>query len=165
MNYSLKVPAQLLNRIHRDLDRPHVFAGERVGFLACKLADGDDDRVLLGYMYIPVDDSHYLPSKTMGAVISGAAFRVALQAALKERCSILHVHRHDHLGNPTFSKVDLLEYDKFIPDFWKVRPTLPHGALLLSLNTGIGKIWSPESPSQTLLNEIVIIGRTINSWR
>jgi hypothetical protein len=164
MNYSLKIPAILLDQVHLDLDHPHEFAGERVGFLACKLAEVDGQVVLLGSTYLPVSDGHYLRSAAMGAVISGAAFRVALQFSLKERCSILHVHRHDHLGIPTFSKVDLREYDKFIPDFWKVRPELPHGALLLSRNSAIGRIWSPEPPSPVPLVEIVVVGRTFQVW-
>ena len=165
MRFSLRIPAHLLDQVHRDLDRSHDFAGERVGFLTCKLAEGDAHILLLGCTYLSVNDAHYLPSATMGALISGAAFRVALQAALKEPCCILHVHRHEHFGTPTFSRVDLREYDRFIPDFWKVRPELPHGALLLSRDSGIGKIWSPEPPSPVALSEITVIGRTFRALR
>lgn len=165
MNYIVKITDQLLREIHADLDRPHPVAAERVGFLACKTAQVDDGTLLLASTYQPVADQDYIHSLDAGAVINGDAFRKALQHAMSHKATMLHVHRHEHRGAPRFSRLDLRESAKFIPDFWKVRPGVPHGALVLSHDSGFALIWDPVTLRPMPALEISVVGRPIRLFR
>ena len=64
---------------------------------------------------------------------------------------------HEHRGRPGYSSIDLSEQVKFVPDFFKVRPEMPHGAVVLSLDRAIGRVWID---AQTIVNisEFNIVG-------
>jgi hypothetical protein len=91
-------------------------------------------------------------------MMGGAAIRKALQVAYNEKASMLHVHVHEHKGQPRFSRIDLAEYPKFLPDFWKVQPSVPHGALVLSRDRAIGLIWYPGLSKPLPAYEIWSVG-------
>jgi hypothetical protein len=87
------------------------------------------------------------------------AIRKALNIALLHPVGMIHVHMHGHRGVPGFSKIDLSEQLYFVPDFFKVRKTMPHGAVVLSRDRAAGRIWlNPTSISD--IHEFNIIG-----WR
>lgn len=48
---------------------------------------------------------------------------------------------HEHRGRPTFSPTDRREQLNFVPDFFKVRPQMPHGAVVLSHDMANGRLW------------------------
>src|ERR1051326_2196944 len=130
MKTNLRIARKLLQDVREDLTRPHPFAFERVGFLACKVAETKPRGVIVyPYHYLPVEDEDYLHDVRVGAMMGPDAIRKALQFAFKNRVSMFHVHLHDHYGSPRFSDIDLRENSNFVPDFWHVRPTFPHGAL------------------------------------
>lgn len=148
-----------------DLSRPHAHASERVGFLTCGAASGPDGQLLvLEAAWHPVDDADYLVDHTVGAHIGPGAFRKILQLAYSKPVAILHVHRHDHLGLPWFSRVDLDSLHNFVPDFWNVRPELPHGALVLSLDAAAGLIWLPHAPAPIRFGRIDKVGVPLCRW-
>jgi hypothetical protein len=161
MKWHFRITAELLTQIHKDLDRPHSFAAERVGFLSCRLARGDGDAILLAADYLAMDDGFYVPSDTMGAVVNANGIRAAMQMVLRERCSLVHIHRHEHHGKPGFSKVDLAENSKLIPSFWNVARNMPHGAIVLSLDRAYGCVWDCADHSVNPLTSIQRIGLPI----
>jgi hypothetical protein len=166
MKIQLRMTEQILSTIHADLSRAHPHATERVGFLSCGIADlADRGILLLVREYHPILDEDYLVDPTVGARIGGGAFRMALSCAYSNSVSMFHVHRHEVLGVPRFSDVDLREYARFIPDFWNVRPTHPHGALLLSEDSVRGLVWIPGRRQPCQLDEIKIVGRHLLSIR
>ena len=58
---------------------------------------------------------------------------------------VFHVHMHEFPGRLWFSRVDLREQLKYVPDFFKVRPGMPHGAIVLSPHSAAGRVWlGPE---------------------
>lgn len=158
MNYQFRISEALLATIHVDLSRRHAHAYERVGFIHCRFGAGLDRGVILAQNYAPVADADYLENPTMGAVMGPTAIRLALQAAYRHQGPVFHVHRHDHEGVPGFSPVDVRESAKFVPDFWKVAPTLPHGALVLSHDAATGRVWCPRSGNAQPMSAIVSIG-------
>lgn len=142
MSIHLRLTAPLLQAIHADLSRPHPFAAERVGFLTCDTAAlPDDGLVLLARQWHAPPDDHYLDDPRVGAYIGPAAFRYILQQAWRAPVSILHLHRHDHRGRPAFSLTDSASMNEFVPAFFNARPDLPHGAVVLSYDRGVGRIW------------------------
>lgn len=158
MNYQFRISEGLLAAIHVDLSRPHAHAYERVGFIHCRFGAAAHRGVILAQAYAPVADEDYLESDTMGAVMGPSAIRLALQAAYQHHGPVFHVHRHDHDGVPGFSRVDLRESDQFVPDFWKVAPAMPHGALVLSHDAATGRVWCPRDREARPLTAIVSVG-------
>lgn len=159
MNVMIRVTAGLWKRVHRDLDRPHPVAVERVGFLAARSAGLEHgDLLLIGYQYAPVEDRNYLPDKTVGARINSEAIRAAMQLALTEDTSVLHVHRHEHSGVPWFSRVDLGSVPQIAQSCANVRPHRAHGALVLSHDSASGLVWVPQFENAIRVSGIAIVG-------
>lgn len=155
----LRISNQLLKNIHADLNRPHKFAAERVGFICCRPAEvGEDTTLLLAGDYQCVDDNDYINDPHVGAMINSSAIRKALQFSFNNHASMFHVHRHEHKGKPMFSQIDMREYQKFIPDFFKVQSKLSHGAIVLSHDSALGAIWYPGTTQMQAINEIWAIG-------
>lgn len=127
--------------VRRDLVRAHPFAEERVGFISVKCAETNGGLLLLAENYFPVADSDYVYAPSVGAMMGQEAIRKALDIALLHSVGMIHVHMHLFPGRLWFSPVDLREQVKFIPDFFKVRRNMPHGAIVLSPFTCAGRVW------------------------
>lgn len=159
MRVVFKIVDRVLKRVRHDLARPHEFAAERVGFFVCGAARlAPEGVVILAHDYRPVEDEHYLHDPSVGAMMGPTAIRKALEFALNNRAGMFHVHMHDHLGRPGFSRTDARESAKFVPDFWNVRPEMPHGALVASKDSMYGLCWYPGIPAPVEVNEFVIVG-------
>ncbi|WP_232288900.1 hypothetical protein [Burkholderia oklahomensis] len=148
MTANITIPEELLKQIHEDLHRTHPFAGERVGFITCRSSRVNDAWQLTAMQYEAVADGEYIDDPTVGASVSGAAFRRLMMRAHAEPLSVFHVHRHDHRGTPNFSPVDRRENARFVPDFLTVRPELPHGAVVLSYDDARAHVWDPLESEQ-----------------
>src|SRR5262249_36325693 len=136
----------------------HPFAAERVGFISCGPASLNGKGVLiLARAYHPVEDSDYVDDRTVGARIGLNALRKALQFCYRTPVSMFHVHLHEHFGQPRLSKTDVRETANFVPDFWNVQPTLPHGALVFSHDSAVGHCWVPGSGMPVEIQEFNIV--------
>lgn len=158
MDIRLKLPTLLLQQIRTDLRIPHAFAAERVGFVSCAVGAIVGGIAVLAHGYHPVDDGDYVDNPRYGAMMGSGAIRKALQFAFNNKAAMFHVHLHEHMGKPRFSRTDLAEYPKFVPDFWKVQPDLPHGALLLSEDRATALVWHPGLRQPQPAGEIWEIG-------
>ena len=127
--------------VRQDLERPHQFAAERVGFLSVRAASTGKALVLLADRYHPVADEDYVDDRRVGAMMGQEAIRKALEIALLDPVGMFHIHMHEHRGRPRFSPIDLREQLKFVPDFFKVRPEMPHGAIVFSHDRAAGRVW------------------------
>jgi hypothetical protein len=137
---------RFLHDVRRDLTRPHPFAAERVGFISIRAASARHTLVLLPEAYHPVADDDYIDDPTVDAMMGQEAIRKALNVALLQPVGMVHVHMHEHRGRPGFSYVDRREQLQFVPDFFKVRPEMPHGAIVLSHDRAVGRVWlDPET--------------------
>lgn len=158
MRVTFKLTRRMFTAIQDDLRRSHPFAFERVGWLRCRVGDAaDGGLIVLAHDYHPVADTDYIDDPSVGAMMGAGAIRKALQIALNDRVSIFHVHMHAHPGRPRFSRVDTRETVKFVPDFWSVRPDMPHGAIILSDNAGFGRCWYPTNIISDV-SEFIIVG-------
>ena len=166
MKIIFKFPQRLFAEIHQDLSRPHEYAAERVGFIACGVSSfGADGLLLLGDTYHPVDDRHYLDDSRVGAMMNSDAIRTALEIAYNRNVAMFHVHRHEHYGKPGFSRVDLRESAKFVPDFFKVRSSLPHGVLVLSHDSIAGLCWLSRDRHPVEVQEFAVVGPLVPGVR
>jgi hypothetical protein len=159
MRILFKITGRLLESITEDLRRPHAFAAERVGFISCRVGKlPPNGLVILAQEYHPVADGDYVEDAGVGAMMNSAAIRKALQFAYGREVGMFHVHMHGHSGMPVPSSIDLRETAKFVPDFWHVRPELPHGAVIVSKDGVSGRCWYPGHQTPREISEIVIIG-------
>ena len=158
-----------LESVRADLHRPHPFAAERVGFLLCRAARLDDDGLLiLGAAYHAVEDDDYLRDDSVGAMMGPSAIRKAMQRAYNlgvQDIGLFHVHMHGHHGLPGFSKIDLTEYLKFVPDFFNAVPSMPQGAIVLSLDQAIGLCWPARGGEPFLIDRFASIGAPLRCWK
>jgi hypothetical protein len=162
MRIHFKLTRRLHNQILDDLGRPHAFAAERVGFISCRPASTPTGLVLLAASYEPVADEHYLPDESVGAMMGPDASRTALRFSYNHHVSMFHVHLHDHTGVPGFSKTDVRETANFIPDFFHVQPSLPHGAIILSRDSAAGRCWIARSQSPVRISKITFVGTPLS---
>lgn len=159
MTIHFKMLGTLHETVLRDLRRPHSHAAERVGFLSCRFGASEKSLLVLAHRFHPVLDADYEDDFSVGARINSSAFRSALQTALSEDVGMFHVHLHGHHGVPRPSRIDWREWARFVPNFWHVRPNLPHGALLLSADRLAGWCWYPGSQEPIPLDRFTVIGR------
>lgn len=141
MRTIFRATADFVKRMRQDLERPHAFAAERVGFISVRAANAGESLLLLAHEYHPVADADYVNAPSVGAMMGQEAIRKALNIALLQPVGMIHVHMHGHRGVPGFSKIDLTEQLHFVPDFFKVRKDMPHGAMVLSFDKAAGRIW------------------------
>ncbi len=166
MNINFKITDTLLKEIMQDLARPHAFAFERVGFLTCRVGKiADDGWVMLGSIYYPVEDNHYVPNDGVGAEINSDAIRKMLEIAYNESVSIVHIHKHAHRGTPELGRVDKREMAQLIPNFWNVRPKLPHAAIVVSEDSMCGFAWEPASKQRFSIGDFTVVGAPLKFIR
>lgn len=165
MKTAFRISTGLLGKIRQDLRRPHPFAAERVGFISARPAVAGPTLSIIAADYHPVADEDYERDRRVGAMIGPAAIRKALQVAYRGNVSMFHVHMHEHAGAPWFSRVDLTEYPKFVPDFFNVQAGLPHGAILLSHDEITGLLWAVKGRQPQLLDEAIEVGAPLRIFR
>jgi hypothetical protein len=141
MSVLFRATDDFMASVRADLTRPHPFAHERVGFISVRAAQGLEDIVLLAQDYHPVGDTEYLNDPTVGAMMGQEALRQALEIALLNPVGLFHVHMHTLPGRLWFSQIDLREQQRYVPDFFKVRAGMPHGAIVLSPYSAAGRAW------------------------
>lgn len=155
----LRMQQVLYKSMVEDLERPHAYAAERIGFMCCRQMSTPSGVLLLGYRYEAIDDDRYIPDGTVGAKFDSTAIRFGMQLALTEQASILHVHIHGHRGVPRLSRVDEREMAALMPCFVNVCPDKVHGALVLSTDRACARIWGTTYPNKgAQADRITVIG-------
>ena len=161
MKITLKINGFLLDGARYDLERPHRFAHERVGFLTAGVAATRDGLVLMVRNYMPVADDDYEMAHDVGASIGSNAMRKAVQSAYRPASTLLHVHSHGGRGKPGFSGTDLKSADEFVPGFFQSVPKMPHGLLVLSNNAATGILWLKAAARSVAIERFVRVDRPI----
>jgi hypothetical protein len=162
---TFRIVDSLLARIRGDLRRAHPFAAERVGFVLCRVATGTEGWTILAYDHLSIADDSYIDDPRFGAVISSAGFLPPLQAAYEHPICICHAHLHDHPGRTRFSGPDEVESARFMLDFLKVRPDLPHCAVVIGEDHLWGKYWIDPKIRGRVISEFHVVGAPLlTSW-
>lgn len=166
MTVHFKITRDLLEKTRHDLERLHPFAAERVGFFSCRpgITPGGG-LIILAHAYHPVQDEDYLDDPSVGAMMGPGAIRKAMEYAYNTPVGMFHVHMHGHAEIPEFSRIDLRESRKFIPDFWNVRPKMPHGTLVMSHDSLAGLCWMPDSRRIVRIEKITVVGAPLQIIR
>lgn len=165
MTVTMKISRQLVLDARGDLDRPHHFALERVGYFVCRPARVSEEHLLLcAYDYFPIADEHYLDDPSAGAMVGPDGLRSAMQVAYSEQASLFHTHLHAHRGTPWFGRYDLEQNHQFVPDMFNVAAGAPHGALIMSFDEIAGLCWVKRGASPQVISRIVEVGAPLLSY-
>ena len=158
----LRLPDDLLALVRTDLDRPHAFAAERVGVFTTTLdMESQDEPLVLGLGYEPVDDGHYVPDETVGARIGTPAIRAAMQRSLDTGLGLFHVHAHSGRGVPGMSRTDARGIPPLVRSFRAVQPHQAHGAVILSDDEIAAWVWLPGRSEPVAADLAVAVGRPL----
>jgi hypothetical protein len=164
MKAAFKITASLLSSVRSDLARTHPFAYERVGFLTagCAWTSGGD-LLVVTRGYLPVEDDDYVMTDAVGAQINTNAMRQGVQAAYRSSSALFHVHTHGGRGTPGFSRVDLRSGVEFVPSFFHLIPTMPHGLIVLSDDSADGLLWLDRERKPIALGRFVSVGARLQT--
>ncbi|WP_005034595.1 hypothetical protein [Holophaga foetida] len=162
----IKFPDALYCQIMEDLQRPHPFALERIGFVMGRMGTSDGQaRFIMLTRYLPMPDDHYLNDPKVGARLGPDAMAAAMQAVYQGRAAkegIFHIHLHDRRGEPLMSATDRAEIPLLIPGFQAVGPNAAHGIIILSPNHGIGWVWPPRAGEPVQAETLSVIGTPVH---
>lgn len=165
----IKLSGELYNEIFQDLNRPHPFALERIGFALGRIGSClDNDRIVYLTKYHVIPDGQYIDDPTVGARIGSDAIVWATQAAFYGRptCEgIFHVHLHAHRGEPAMSITDAREIPKLIPGFRSVGRESVHGIMILSFDHGTAWVSLPGETNLIIARTISVIGAPISTFQ
>lgn len=165
MKASVRIPRRLFVEMEGDLDRPHEFANERLGFVLARWALAASELVVIPFAYISIADENYIDDARVGAKINSTAIRAALQATLNSGAACLHVHAH-HPAMPFFGDLDLAEQEKLMPSFLATVPNAPHGALLLYGTGALARLWPGNGGPPIYADRVSVVGFPMRiSWR
>lgn len=160
----IKLTGALHAEILQDLERPHPFAAERIGFVTGRMGTLGDGKLILltGYRVIP--DHEYIKDLKVGARIGSEAITWAMQAAYRGRPKhegVFHIHLHGYHGQTGMSGVDRCEVPPMIPGFQSVGREAAHGIIILSLDHGSAWVWLPGRQESIEAASIAVIGSPI----
>lgn len=165
MKIVLRIGADVLDAARTDLRRPHPFAAERVGFFIAHPARSTKGVILVVSRYDSVPDDGYAHDLSVGAMMNETTILNAMQKAYAEKVSVIHVHSHGFFGRPSFSRTDLRENARFVQSFINVRPEYPHGAVVLSDDSAMGRCWLPGNKKPTPIDAFIIVGKSLRKIR
>jgi hypothetical protein len=146
MNIVIKLTHSMDQEIRDDLNRPHPFAVERVGFVsATGSMVGLDDYLIVLKKYYPVKDGDYIEDDTVGCRINGNAIRIAMQHILSSHESMFHIHLHAFKSIPSMSITDRKEIPQIVKSLCNVNPNIIHGFIIMSKTHYKGYVKIPKS--------------------
>jgi hypothetical protein len=138
MQVALKIPRTILQEALGDLNRPHSFAAERVGFFSTRCSKTDSTILVHCIAYHTIADEHYLEDHDVGARITSEAITGAMSRAAANSLGQIHVHSHGNVSPPIPSPVDWRELPKLARSFRNANSREAHGWMVL----GNEKAWT-----------------------
>jgi len=132
MSALVKITRALLHVALNDLERPHPFAAERLGFFSFRQSGHPKNPQILCYDYHPIPDDHYVRDRTVGGRIGGAAIQAAMLRGYREKAGQLWVHMHGRVGNPGASGTDRREGPRVVQSCANLYPDSMHGWAVIS---------------------------------
>ncbi len=157
MNPLIKIPRPLLERALEDLERPHAFAAERLGFFSLRQSNSPTFPHLLCYDYHPIADECYMHDETVGGRINSAAIQDAMTRGYQQHAGQLWVHTHGRKGIPGTSGTDRANGPRVAQSCANLQPKLIHGWAVISEEGIAGEIRLIDGRF-VALNRISVVG-------
>jgi hypothetical protein len=165
----LRVARSLYEALLADLERPHAFAAERIGFVVVRQVNVSADAALfLLSEFISVPDEHYIDDPRVGARIGTEALTLASHRIYHGRLrgeGVFHVHLHGHGGEPGMSRTDARELPTLIPGFQSVGPGAPHGVIIWSLDHAAVWVGLPGEKNPVRIDKVSVVGSPVSIFK
>lgn len=156
----LRFSSDLEKQVRDDLERPHEFASERVGFISAshiKLSSGKYIIFLKEYFLVP--DEFYINDPLVGARINSSAIHDALQRIIDTKKGSFHVHLHSfQKQNPEFSKTDLKDNPEIVKAFSFAGRDQIHGMIIFGAKGFNALVKVPGDTELIQVSKITSIG-------
>lgn len=120
----VKIPRGLLSMALDDLERPHDFAAERLGFFSFRQSLDRDAPLLLCSEYHPIPDNQYVADHTCGGRIGGKAIQAAMGRSYRTGSGQMWVHTHGRRGYPGASGTDRREGPRVVQSCVNAQPSV-----------------------------------------
>lgn len=157
MKVNLKITRRLLAEGLDDLERPHPFAHERLGFFSLRRSTRNNHIVLLATDYHEIADDLYISDPHCGGRIGGEAIRQAMGRSIGGGVGQLWVHTHGRSGVPVASAVDCREGPRVAQSLANAHASSFHGWAVLSEDGMCGEVIVPGS-SITPIQDFSVVG-------
>jgi molybdopterin/thiamine biosynthesis adenylyltransferase len=154
----VKIPKALLKEALTDLNRPHAFAAERVGFFSTKCSTAGKTTLVHCVAYHSVPDEHYLRDHSVGVRIGSAAITDAMARSVVASVGQLHVHSHGGVGIPSPSGVDSAELPPLGCSLHNVDRRKASGWAVLTGNGGLSSIVLPGDSKTAVELAVAVVG-------
>lgn len=156
----IRIPNILLDQIINDLQRPHEFAYERVGFVGSRhKVLSSSTTIVFMTEYFPVKDEQYLRDAEVGARINSSAIREGLQRVVDNRFGSFHAHYHSFSKNiPEFSVTDMEDNPEIIKSFGYADKSQTHGMIVFGKNGMNALVKLPGDAELKQATKIVGVG-------
>jgi hypothetical protein len=156
MNPTAKIPRALLLTALDDLERPHPFAGERLGFFSFRQALDTAEPLLLCFEYHSIPDDHYIEDYSVGGRIGSEAIQAAMSRAYNTGAGQLWVHTHGRKGIPQASPVDEESGPKIVQSCANAQPKMLHAWAVISEQGICGQIRGLDGGFHSLFRFAVV---------
>ncbi len=156
MNPIAKISRPLLLAALADLERPHPFAGERLGFFSFRQSLDAAEPLLICFEYHSIPDDQYVEDHSVGGRISGEAIQAAMGRAYNTGAGQLWVHTHGRDGMPGISPTDLESGPKVVQSCANAQPNALHAWGVISEQGICGQVRSRDGAFHPLLRLAVI---------
>lgn len=138
---------------------------EHLAFILAERTHSKDGLSILGRELILVPDTDLDPASRDGLALKLDPFLQVMNRANRAKCILVEAHSHpfseDHVE---FSGVDLAGQQEMVFHLRDILPGTPYVALVLGQKSVKGLCWTPNEGRPSLLNEIRIVGATINQY-
>lgn len=161
----VKIPHSVLCMALDDLERPHPFALERLGFLSFRQSLKHEHPHLLCYEYHPIPDWQYIEDPSFGGRIGGEAIQDAMGRSFRTSAGQLWVHMHARHGRPATSITDRREGPRVIQSCANAQPRSLHGWAVISEDGISGEVRDIEGRRHALESMSVIGWPLMIPWR
>jgi len=141
----------------RDLERPHPFAAERLGFFSCRQSLHERRPFLLCCAYHSIPDEYYVHDRSCCARINGDAIRSAMGRSFRDQCGELWIHTHGRHGRPVPSPTDRAEGPNVVRSLANAQPASVQGWAVISEEGISGQIRTLDGILHEL-DEIAVVG-------
>ena len=138
-----------------DLCRSSSVAYERVGVTHCRFSSQYQQNVIVVTKYIPCPEESYVDGPEAANFDARWLMR-ASEVAASENAGVFLTHMHEHKGIPWFSPPDMNTNKRLVHPISRIDPTLPCGALLLSLNSAVALV--AVGTGFTTIRPVMIVG-------
>jgi hypothetical protein len=159
MQARIKIPRFLLETALEDLERPHPFACERVGFFSTKCSVGKELTLIHCVAYHPVSDAHYIVDHSVGVRIGSAAITTAMGRCATSGIGQIHVHSHGGGGGLSHpSNIDRRELPPLIRSLRNVSLNNASGWAVVSSDDAWSSVVLPQANALIEVAPVSIVG-------